>query len=78
MSSIAPVIKLSIVIPAYNEGATIVKILEQIEAVELLSNLAKEVIVVDDCSEDNTAHAVQQYQANHPNLSLQYHKHAVN
>ncbi|UOR03968.1 glycosyltransferase family 2 protein [Hymenobacter aerilatus] len=78
MSSVASVGKLSIVIPAYNEGATIGKVLEQIGEVELIGNLTKEIIVVDDCSIDDTAYVVQQYQAAHPDLPLHYYKHTVN
>lgn len=47
--------KLSIIIPAYNEEATIHKILEKVHQVKLIDNLEKEVIIVNDCSKDNTA-----------------------
>jgi dolichol-phosphate mannosyltransferase len=47
---------LSIVIPAYNEERYIGKLLEQILAVDLTPlGIAKEIIVVDDCSKDGTA-----------------------
>ena len=47
---------LSIVIPAFNEERFIGTLLEQIRAVDIASlGLAKEVIVVDDCSVDGTA-----------------------
>ncbi len=69
---------LSIVIPAYNEGPTIHRILDKIRAVELLQNLQKEVIVVDDCSRDNTKEAVQQYAAEHPDFPLTLHAHERN
>jgi glycosyltransferase involved in cell wall biosynthesis len=42
--------KLSIVIPAYNEAATILEVLKRVRAVEL----EKEIVVVDDCSTDGT------------------------
>ena len=45
-------IKLSIIIPVYNEKNTILEILKQIENVELA--LKKEIIIVDDCSTDGT------------------------
>lgn len=47
--------KLSIIIPAYNEEATIHKILEKVHQVKLIDNMEKEVIIVNDCSKDNTA-----------------------
>lgn len=47
---------LSVIIPAYNEERFIRTLLERIRAVELSRfNLAKEMIVVDDCSRDRTA-----------------------
>jgi dolichol-phosphate mannosyltransferase len=47
---------LSIVIPAYNEERFIGTLLAQIRAVDLQSlGIAKEIIVVDDCSTDRTA-----------------------
>ncbi len=46
-------IKLSILIPAFNEEKTIIKILEKVNNVSL-DGIEKEVIVIDDCSRDNT------------------------
>ena len=47
---------LSIVIPAYNEERFIGTLLDRIRAVDLDSlGIAKEIIVVDDCSTDRTA-----------------------
>lgn len=69
--------KLSIVIPAYNEGKTIHLILDKIRAVEL-EEMMKEIIVVDDCSKDNTGAAVQEYAKSHTDLDLQYFLHPQN
>jgi glycosyltransferase involved in cell wall biosynthesis len=69
---------LSIVIPAYNEGATIHLILDQLKAVELTGGIGKEVIIVNDCSSDNTEEAVHRYMAATPDLPIRYIKHAVN
>lgn len=69
---------LSIVIPAYNEGPTIHQILEKISAVTLMANIQKEVIIVNDCSKDDTERAIFQYQKNNPQLNIQYFKHEVN
>ena len=49
-----PTNKLSILIPCYNEEKTITRILEKVEAVQLIGNTGKEVIVIDDGSTDNT------------------------
>ncbi len=57
--------KLSIVIPAYNEGRTIHMILDKVKAVRLTDNIEKEIIIVNDFSNDNTVEAVENYiQAN--------------
>ncbi len=45
--------KLSIVIPVFNEKNTIKEILRQVRAVDL-GDIDKEIIVVDDCSTDGT------------------------
>lgn len=70
--------KLSIVIPAYNEGRTIHLILNKVKAVNLIGGIEKEVIIVNDCSKDNTEEAVQNYKAANPDLPITYFKHEVN
>ncbi len=70
--------KLSIIIPAYNEGPTIHKILEKVYAVQLINGIQKEVIVVNDCSKDNTEEAVLNYTKTNSRLNVQYRKHEVN
>ena len=57
--------KLSIVIPAYNEAATIHLILNKVIAVQLLNNIQKEIIIVNDCSKDATKEVVEKYIADH-------------
>ena len=46
-------IRLSIIIPAYNEEKTIIKILNKVNKVKI-KGVEKEIIVVDDCSQDST------------------------
>lgn len=70
--------KLSIVIPAYNEGATIHLILDKVRKVELDNNLEKEVIVVNDFSTDDTEEAIIRYKEANPDLNIQYFKHEKN
>jgi glycosyltransferase involved in cell wall biosynthesis len=55
--------KLSVIIPAYNEAATIEEVLRRVEAAEAWG-LKKEIIVVDDCSRDKTGEAVRRYGRN--------------
>ena len=52
---------LSILIPAYNEGKTIHLILDKIIAVNLPENIDKEIIIVNDCSSDDTKEAIESY-----------------
>ncbi len=70
--------KLSIVIPAYNEGKTIHHILDKVKEVQLIQGIEKEVIIVNDCSKDETEEAVFAYQKRTPDLAISYFKHAVN
>ncbi|CAH0999405.1 Dodecaprenyl-phosphate galacturonate synthase [Neolewinella maritima] len=69
---------LSIVIPAFNEGRTIHRILDRVREVALIGGLTKQVIVVDDASTDDTEAAVRRYQDAHPTFDIQYHHHRVN
>jgi glycosyltransferase involved in cell wall biosynthesis len=70
--------KLSIIIPAYNEGPTIHKILDKVRSVKLVGGLSKEIIIVNDCSKDDTEEAIHRYMDNHPDFNIQYYKHEVN
>jgi glycosyltransferase involved in cell wall biosynthesis len=70
--------KLSIVIPVYNEGNTIHLILDKIAEVELLQNIEKEVVIVNDASTDDTAEAIKAYQAANTKLNIRFFSHEVN
>lgn len=69
---------LSIVIPAYNEGATIHFILDKIRQTTLLNGINKEVIIVNDCSTDDTEEAILFYKGQHPEFPIEYVSHTVN
>ena len=73
-----PISKLSIVIPAYNEGKTIHEILNKVKAVELINHISKEVILVNDFSTDNTEEAILKYRDENPELNIQYYSHEKN
>ncbi|GER87133.1 glycosyl transferase [Dictyobacter vulcani] len=66
--------RVSVVVPVYNEENTVAKILE------MLSNVALdlEVIVVDDASTDRTWEILQQIRQNAPFDSYQYVRHEQN
>lgn len=59
----------SFIIPAYNAADTIVRCLESIYGLSLKRD-EFEVIVIDDCSTDNTCEIVSKYQSQHPNITL--------
>ncbi|MFT6982559.1 MAG: glycosyltransferase involved in cell wall biosynthesis [Crocinitomicaceae bacterium] len=69
---------LSIIIPAYNEEKTIHFILDKVKAVELNGGLAKQVIIVNDCSSDDTKGAVEKYMSANSELNITYYEHEVN
>src|SRR5690242_6857894 len=70
--------KLSIVIPAYNEGKTIHLILNKIKDVSLPNGVEKEIIIVNDCSKDNTEESILNYRDQNVGFNIQYRKHEVN
>ena len=70
--------KLSIVIPAYNEGPTIHLILEKVRLAKLEYDIDKEIIIVNDYSTDDTENAILKYKDLHRELNIQYYKHAYN
>ena len=53
----SPAIKVALVVPAYNEGQVICKVVKDLVDCFKASNYAYEVIVVDDGSKDDTAQA---------------------
>ena len=69
---------LSIVIPAYNESKTIHFILEKVKLVELISGYKKEIIIVDDCSTDDTFESIQKYKSLNEDLELKVFRHEIN
>lgn len=69
---------LSIVIPVFNEENTIKNILNKIRSAELIEGIQKEVIIVNDCSTDNTDLQIQEYISMHPEMNIQYICHTVN
>jgi glycosyltransferase involved in cell wall biosynthesis len=69
---------LSIVIPAYNEERTIHLILDKVREVTLPDGWSKEVILVNDCSRDNTEGAILNYQEQHTYFPIRYIAHEIN
>jgi len=70
--------KLSIIIPAYNEAETIVKILNKISEVKLINGIDKELIVVNDFSTDDTLKIVESYINENSDLPIKLFNQPIN
>lgn len=64
--------KLSIIIPAYNEGKTIHLILNKIKSVELCNSIKKELVIVNDYSSDDTEKVVNSYIEKNKDLEIKF------
>lgn len=62
--------KLSIIIPAYNEANTIHLILDKVLKVELISQIEKEIIIVNDYSADKTVEVIEKYIEDHTDYKI--------
>ena len=51
--------KLSVIVPVYNEENTVRQLLKSVEAVQLQDGVEKEIIVIDDGSSDGTSQAIR-------------------
>ncbi len=60
--------RLSVVIPVYNEKDTILEVISRVNRVPL----DKEIIIVDDCSTDGTREVLQNF--SHNNVKIFYHE----
>ncbi len=70
--------KLSIILPAYNEEGTILEILNVLNSFQPIHKIAKEIIVINDCSTDNTELMVRKFIDAHPDCPVIYLKHNKN
>lgn len=59
--------KLSVVIPVYNEKNTIEEIIKRVKSVD---DIEKEIILVDDCSKDGTTDILKRLQTEQPGLRM--------
>lgn len=69
---------LTIIIPCYNEEKTIHRILDKVNEVKLLNNIRKEIIVVNDCSTDNSKTVLEKYILTHPESDYRLINHEKN
>jgi len=63
--------KLSVVIPVYNEAKTMDRIIEKVVSVKL--NMESELVLVDDCSSDGTREMLRSLQEKHPDWKFVFH-----
>ena len=70
--------KLSIVIPVYNEARTIHQILDLLRELKLVNGITKEIILVNDCSSDDSVIVIQNYAAQYPEMGMRILQHTVN
>lgn len=69
---------LSIIIPVYNEAATIYQILDKIRAVVLPNQMTKEIILVDDGSSDHSIEVIADYIQMHSNENMRLIRQGIN
>ncbi|MGK0173729.1 MAG: glycosyltransferase involved in cell wall biosynthesis [Ulvibacter sp.] len=70
--------KLSIIIPAYNEASIIHLILDKIKEVQLVNGIKKEIIIIDDFSNDNSQKVIKNYIDSNHTLNIQFIQHDEN
>lgn len=63
--------RLSIIIPCYNESATVLEIVNKI--LNLKYNIEKEIILVDDFSDDGTKEIIRKNFLNHKDIRVVFH-----
>src|SRR5579872_7512890 len=70
--------KLSIVIPVFNEEKTIQPVLEKLSSVSLLPGVQKEVIIVEDGSKDQTVKKIKEFLSLHKKEPFFFYQHEKN
>lgn len=63
--------KLSVVIPIYNEQSTLRELVARVEGADV--GLDKELVLVDDCSTDRSREILEELRAQHPEWKVAFH-----
>ena len=69
---------LSIIIPVYNEEKSILNILNELNNVDLINNVKKQLIIIDDCSSDNSKKIIQNFAISNKDLDILIESHQIN
>ncbi|MEZ7493981.1 glycosyltransferase family 2 protein [Leeuwenhoekiella aequorea] len=70
--------KLSIIIPAYNEEKTITHVLSKLVNLNLGMEILKEIIIIDDCSTDDTIGQIETFIRENHTINLKLFKQSIN
>ena len=65
--------KLSILVPVYNERTVVERCISGVLAAALPENMERELVIVDDCSTDGTYAILQRLAATFPEIQLYRH-----
>lgn len=70
--------KLSIIVPIYNEAKTVEKILDKLLQVKLEEDIEKEILLVNDCSNDNSGDVILKFIERNTKIEIKYFEHTIN
>jgi len=70
--------KISIIVPAYNEAATISIVIDKLLNLTFINNIKKELIIVNDCSIDHTENLIHDIIKCNEGVEIVYFKHEIN
>jgi glycosyltransferase involved in cell wall biosynthesis len=75
----AAALDVTVFVSCYNESQHIVRTLNNVrEAFAELGSLTYEIIIIDDCSSDNSSALITEYLDSHPDMPIVFRKNAVN
>jgi glycosyltransferase involved in cell wall biosynthesis len=69
---------LSVIIPSYNESATICILVDKVRSTKLIEQVDKEIIIINDCSRDDTKNIVEKYISENPHVAVTLFNQPVN
>jgi glycosyltransferase involved in cell wall biosynthesis len=72
------IVVLTILIPVFNEAATVETVLNAVLHAPLPAGTGKQIIIINDCSTDETPAIVQRFISQHPQQDIQLINHPVN